>query len=50
MQDVAKYRQYAADCRRLADRASQADKDALMKIAEAWETQAEMSERRGRQN
>jgi hypothetical protein len=45
MQEVEKYRQYAADCMRLAGRASnESDKHALMKIADAWEQQAKMAE------
>ena len=48
VQDVKKYHQYAEDCRRLAERASSADKEALLKIAEAWEQQAEFAERRKR--
>jgi hypothetical protein len=48
MQDVKKYHQYAEDCRRLAERASRADKEALLKIAEAWEQKAEFAERRKR--
>jgi hypothetical protein len=45
MQDAEKYREYAADCRRLAERASSVDKEVLAKIAEAWEQQAEFAER-----
>ena len=48
MQDREKYRQYAEECRRMAERASGNDKDALLKIAEAWEQQAEFAERRKR--
>lgn len=44
MQEVEKYRQYAADCKRLADRASNGDKQVLMTIAEAWEQQARLAE------
>jgi hypothetical protein len=38
--DPNKYREYAADCKRLAERAKPKDKEVLMKIAEAWEQQA----------
>ncbi len=45
MQEVEKYRQYAADCMRLAAKAtSESDKHALLKIAQAWEQQAKMAE------
>jgi hypothetical protein len=44
MQDVEKYREYAADCKRLAERASSGDKQVLMTIAEAWEQQARLAE------
>jgi hypothetical protein len=44
MQDANKYREYAADCRRLAQRAGSKDKQVLLKIAEAWEQQAKLVE------
>ncbi len=44
MQEVEKYRQYAADCRRLAERTANSDKDVLLKIAEAWDKQALIAE------
>ncbi len=45
MQEVEKYQQYAADCVRLAARAtSESDKHSLLKIAEAWEREAKMAE------
>jgi hypothetical protein len=34
--DTDRFRQYAAECRRLADRASEKDKAVLMEIAAAW--------------
>jgi hypothetical protein len=34
--DADRFRQYAAECKRLADRASEKDKAALMEIAAAW--------------
>jgi hypothetical protein len=39
-----KYREYAADCRRLAEKAKAEDKPVLIKIAEAWEHQAKIAE------
>jgi hypothetical protein len=44
MQEAEKYRQYAADCRRLAEKAPSADKAVLLKIAEAWNKQALLAE------
>jgi hypothetical protein len=44
MQEAEKYREYAADCRRLAERAGSKDKEVLLKIAEAWEQQAKLVE------
>jgi hypothetical protein len=40
------YRDYAAECRRLAQRASEKDRKVLMEIAEAWVACAEEAERR----
>jgi hypothetical protein len=34
--DADRFRQYAAECRRLADRASEKDKAVLMEVAAAW--------------
>ena len=50
MQDPKKYREYAAECRRMAKRATGNDKQALLNIAEAWEQQAQLAEtqRKGR--
>ena len=44
--DAERFRQYAAECRRLAERVSQKDKDALMEIAAAWIACAEQVERK----
>lgn len=41
-----KYRQYAADCTRLAQTMAAADKQALLEIASAWEKRAQEAERR----
>jgi hypothetical protein len=43
MQEVEKYQQYAADCRRLAERASNGDKAVLLQIADAWDQQAALA-------
>lgn len=45
MQDVETYRAYAQDCRRLAERAAASDRKVLLKIAEAWDKQAELAQR-----
>jgi hypothetical protein len=44
--DASRFRQYATECRRLADRASEKDKVILMEIAAAWIVCAEQVERR----
>lgn len=41
-----KFRDYAAECRRLAQRASEKDRKVLMEIAEAWIVCAEEAERK----
>jgi hypothetical protein len=48
MQGVEKYRQYAADCRRLAEKA--AARETLLKIAEAWDKQALIAEAAAKRN
>src|SRR6476469_10144391 len=40
-----KYRQYAADCVRLAQTMASTDKQTLLEIAVAWETRAQEAER-----
>ena len=40
MRDYDTYMEFARECRRLAERASDQDKATLLKIAEAWEAQA----------
>lgn len=42
MQDAQKYREYALECRRLAEKLPPQDKEAILKIAEAWDRQAEI--------
>lgn len=44
--DAKKFRDYAAECRRLAQRASDKDRKVLMEIAEAWTVCAEEAERK----
>jgi hypothetical protein len=34
--DASRFRQYAAECRRLSERAAAKDKAILMEIADAW--------------
>lgn len=46
MENVEKYREYAIECRRLAGKLPPKDRDAMLKIAEAWDRQAEMAARR----
>ncbi len=48
MQDVEKYRQYAADCIRIAQKMDANDKQILMGIAEAWEMRAKAAEQRAK--
>jgi hypothetical protein len=46
MKDAKTYREYAADCIRMAKLMNPKDKEALLKMAEAWEERARESERR----
>jgi hypothetical protein len=46
MRDAKTYREYAADCRRMAKLLNPNDKTALLKMAEAWEGRAREAERR----
>ena len=41
-----RFRAYAAECRRLAQRASAKDRKVLIEIAEAWMSAAEEAERK----
>jgi hypothetical protein len=45
MKDAKTYREYAADCIRMAKLMSPKDKEALLKMAEAWEERAREAER-----
>jgi hypothetical protein len=44
--DAARFREYAEECRRLAQRALEKDKTILMEIASAWIACAEEVERK----
>jgi hypothetical protein len=37
VESAEKYRQFAEDCRRLAEKATPKDRNVLLEIAEAWE-------------
>jgi hypothetical protein len=45
MKDAKTYREYAADCIRMAKLMSPKDREALLKMAEAWEERAREAER-----
>jgi len=40
MREAETYRQFAQECRRMAETASAKDRAVLLQIAEAWEAQA----------
>jgi hypothetical protein len=44
--NARKFRDYAAECRRLAQRASEKDGKVLIEIADAWEVCAQEAERK----
>jgi hypothetical protein len=46
MENAEKYRQFAEECKRLAERASAKDKAVLMEISQAWEQCAEEADRK----
>jgi hypothetical protein len=48
MLEAKTYRQYAADCVRIADKMDAKDRRVLLEIAEAWTMRAEEAERRGK--
>jgi hypothetical protein len=50
MDDAEQYRQYAAECRRLAANAAAKDKSILLEIADAWIACAEEVERRAKKD
>lgn len=45
MQDAKTYRQYAADCARMAQKLNGEDRKILIRIADAWEQRALEAER-----
>jgi hypothetical protein len=46
MENVQKFREYAEECKRLAERAAAKDRSVLLEIADAWEKCAEEAERK----
>jgi hypothetical protein len=46
MDDAEKFREYAAECKRLAMKAAAQDKAVLLEIADAWITCADEAERK----
>jgi hypothetical protein len=48
MESVEQYRQYAEECRRLAERAAPKEKVAILEIAEAWDECAKEAAQMGR--
>lgn len=46
MENAKKFREYAAECRRLAQRALEKDRKILMEIGDAWIACAEEAERK----
>jgi hypothetical protein len=48
--DAKKFRDYAAECRRMAHAASEKDRAVLIEIAEAWLACAEAAERDGKRS
>ena len=42
MQEAEKYLEYAAECRRLAEKAASRDKEVLLKIAKAWTSRPDL--------
>lgn len=45
MQDAKTYRQYANDCRRIAETMSANDKAIMLEMAKVWDERAEEAER-----
>lgn len=48
MQDSNTYRQYANDCRRIAETMSTKDKAIMLEMAKVWDERAEDAERIGK--
>jgi hypothetical protein len=45
MQDAKSYRQYATDCRRIADTMNAKDKAIMLEMAKVWEERADEASR-----
>jgi hypothetical protein len=45
MQDARTYRQYATDCRRIAETMNANDKAIMLEMAKVWEERAEEADR-----
>ena len=45
--DPNEFRQFAAECRRLAERASSDDRETFLEMADAWDDCAEQADRMG---
>jgi hypothetical protein len=45
MKETVRYREYAAECLRMAKKASEKDRDVLLNMADAWQLRAEAAER-----
>jgi hypothetical protein len=45
MKDAKTYREYAADCTRMAQSTDAKDRETLLKMAKAWEDRAREAER-----
>jgi hypothetical protein len=45
MQDAKSYRQYANDCRRIAETMNAKDKAIMLEMAKVWDERAEEAER-----
>ena len=48
MQDAKSYRQYASDCRRIAETMNAKDKAIMLEMAKVWDERAEEAARLGR--
>jgi len=48
MREAKTYRQYAADCRRMADTMSAKDREVLLQMAVAWDSRADEAERQSK--
>lgn len=46
LRDSEKFRKYAADCLRIARQMNGKDRQALLEIADAWETRAQDAEKK----